>query len=335
MKRFARGLVSADWLLLLFVVLVAAVGLSLMTPAFTKEFNLYTLLYNITGAALVAFAQMVVVATGGMNLAVGAMGGLVAVIAAGLMVSYGWALPVAILVGLAAGVLMGFVNGFLTVKTGINPFIITLAMASAYQGANLGITSANPYYGIPQEWVAYGQARTALFPHPAFIAAIAAIALAVIFYRTVLGRSILAVGGNMKAAENAGIPVGRVVIAAHVISGLLAAVAGLLLMSRLGQGAPTIGDDWLLPSFAALVIGATALEGGKISIVGAVLATTLLAIIQNGLVIRQADPFWVTFLEGVLLLGAVGLNRLRSAGGLRLVRERMRGGSAPAVAAKG
>ena len=268
---------------------------------------------------------MVVVATGGMNIAVGAMGGLAAVMAAGLMESYGVPLPAVIVIGLAAGALMGFANGFLTIKTGINPFIITLAMASAYEGANLGITSANPYYNISTDWTAYGQARTALLPHPTLVMIAVAIILGILFYRTVLGRSILAVGGNARSAELAGIPVGRVIVVAHVLSGLVAALAGLLLMARLGNGTPTIGSDWLLPSFAAVIIGGTALEGGAVSIFGAILATALLAIIENALVIRQADPFWVTFLEGTLILAAVGLNRLRSAGGIgALPREERR-----------
>jgi ribose transport system permease protein len=95
----------------------------------------------------------------------------------------------------------------------------------------------------------------------------------------------------------------------------LAALAGLILMARLGNGTPDIGSDWLLPSFATIIIGGAALEGGKVSISGAILGCALLAIIENGLVIERADPFWVTFLEGALILGAVGLNRLRAGSG--------------------
>ena len=121
---------------------------SLLEPNFLVEFNLYTLTYNVSLAVLIAFAQMVVVATGGMNLSIGGIGGLSAIIAAGLMQSYGVPIPAVTVVGLAAGLVMGAINGFLTVKTGINPFIITLATLAAYTGAIYGITSANPYYSI-------------------------------------------------------------------------------------------------------------------------------------------------------------------------------------------
>jgi ribose transport system permease protein len=331
MDRLVRHFVRAESFPLLVVVLLAAVGLAVLRPEFTKEFNLYVLLFDISGSMLVAFSQMVVVATGGMSLAVGATGGLSAVLAAGLMVSYGVPIWAAVLVGLLAGIAMGFANGFLTVKTGINPFIITLATSAAYEGTNFGITSSNPYYNLPEQFTTYGQARTSMFPLPLLISILIAIALGILLYRTVIGRSILAVGGNARGAEMAGIHVGRTIVVAHVISGFLAALAGLLLMARLGNGSPTIGSAWLLPSFATVLIGGAVLAGGKVSISGAILGCALLALIANGLVIFRADPYWVTFLEGALVLAAVGLNRLRSTSARPFIGPRQRVQSMPAT----
>ena len=311
-RNFMRNFIRAESFPLLVVVVLAGVGLAELRPEFTKEFNLYVLLFDISGLMLVAFSQMVVIATGGMSLAVGATGGLSAVLAAGLMVSYGVPVEVAVVVGLLAGIAMGFANGYLTVRTGINPFIITLATSAAYEGTNIGITSSNPYYGLPTLFTDYGQARTGMFPHPLLISILVAVALGFVLYRTVIGRSILAVGGNARAAEMAGIHVGRTIVIAHVISGFLAALGGLMLMARLGNGSPTIGSQWLLPSFATVLIGGAALSGGKVSIPGAILGCALLALISNGLVIFRADPYWVTFLVGALILAAVVLNRLRS-----------------------
>ncbi len=312
MNRYARRLVGAETFPLLVVVTAAALGLAAMRPEFLKEFNLYVLLFDISGSMLVAFSQMIVIATGGMSLAVGATGGLAAIIAAGLMVDYGVPIWAAVPLALLAGIAMGFANGYLTVKTGINPFIITLATSAAYEGTNFGITSSNPYYGLPTAFTDYGQARTGMFPHPLLISILVAIALGIILYRTGLGRSILAVGGNARAAEMAGIRIRRTIVIAHVISGFLAALGGLMLMARLGNGSPTIGSQWLLPSFATVLIGGAVLSGGKVSITGAILGCALLALISNGLVIFRADPYWVTFLVGALILAAVVLNRLRS-----------------------
>ena len=222
---------------------------------------------------------------------------------------------------------MGFINGFLTVKTGINPFVITLAMASAYTGANMAITSANPYYNIDPTLVAWGQARTEILPHPALVTIVVALILGVLFYRMVLGREILAVGGNTRAAEITGIPVGRVIISAHVISGFLAALAGLLTMARLGNGTPTIGSDWLLPGFAALIIGGVLLEGGKVAVLGVALGVAILELIGNALAINRIDPYWVTLLQGSLILAAVSLGLLR--GGDRRQADPQRASAGP------
>jgi ribose transport system permease protein len=300
-----------SWLGLAGAVAVVAVFLSVLEPNFLVEFNLYTITYNVSLAVIIAFAQMVVVATGGMNLSIGGIGGLSAIIAAGLMQSYGVPMPLTILVGLAAGVAMGAINGFLTVRTGINPFIITLATLAAYTGAIYGITSANPYYSIDKSFIDFGQARLGMFPYSIVFTALAVIAMAVLFYRTRVGRWILAVGGNTRAAEVVGVPVGRTIMVAHVLSGLLAAVAGLLWMSRLQIGVPTIGErGWLLPSFAMLVIGGCVLEGGAISIIGVVLAALLLVMIENGILINRIDPFWVEFLMGAFILIAVMMGRV-------------------------
>lgn len=311
MNGSIRSRLRAEWMGLLVIVALITAGGFVFTEQFSAGFNIYVLVFNIALAVVVAYGQMVVVATGGMNIALGATGGLSAVIMAGMMESYGIPLAVVIPVGLGSGALMGFVNGFLTVKTGINPFVITLAMASAYTGANMAITNANPYYNIDPTLVAWGQARTGILPHPALVTIVVAFLLGAFFYRMVLGREILAVGGNTRAAEITGIPVGRVIIWAHVISGFLAALAGLLTMARLGNGTPTIGSDWLLPGFAALIIGGVLLEGGKVAVLGVALGVAILELIGNALAINRIDPYWVTLLQGSLILAAVSLGLLR------------------------
>jgi ribose transport system permease protein len=308
-RTFANGQ-RPSWLGLLGVVGLVLVLLSLLQPNFLVEFNLYTVTYNVSLAIIIAFAQMVVVATGGMNLSIGGIGGLSAIIAAGLMQSYGWPMPLTILVAITAGMLMGAINGWLTVKTGINPFIITLATLAAYTGAIYGITSANPYYSIDRDFIDFGQARLGVLPYSTVFTVVAVILVAVLFYRVLAGRWILAVGGNARAAEVIGVPVGRAILIAHILSGFLAAVAGLLWMSRLQIGVPTIGSGWLLPSFAMVVIGGCVLEGGAISIIGVVLAAVLLVVIENGILINRVDPFWVEFLMGLLILVSVLIGRV-------------------------
>jgi ribose transport system permease protein len=141
-----------------------------------------------------------------------------------------------------------------------------------------------------------------------FVAAL----LGVFFARTVPGRHLLAYGGNPAAAELSGVSREWVVVAAHVLSGLLAAGAAVLAVAQLGSAQPTIGADWLLLSFAAPIIGGAALTGGSISVLGTMFAVILIALIENGMVLAKVDPYWVQFLLGALILAAVWLNRWRA-----------------------
>ena len=196
--------------------------------------------------------------------------------------------------------------------TGISAFVITLASLSAYKGINLGITEAQPFYQIPEAVKALGN-ETFLQPLPWLIlpCVIVAFLLWYLLNRLPLGRSILAVGGNEHAAELSGISVRRTVVVAHGISGLLAALAGIMLVGRLQIGQPTIGDDWLILSFAAPVIGGALLTGGHISVAGTFLGVAIVAIFTQVLVLFSIDPFLVQVVLGLLILWAVGVNRWR------------------------
>jgi ribose transport system permease protein len=188
-------------------------------------------------------------------------------------------------------------------------------------GINLGITKANPFYNLPSSFRAIGSMKIVGVPLLLFLMLALAIALALMFRYLGLGRQILALGGNITAAELSGVPINKVVIASHVLCGVLAAVAAILLTSRLGSAQPDVGKDWLLPSFAAPIIGGTRLAGGKVSVVVAVLGAILLALISNGLVFLNIDVYWNQFIQGIIILSAVGLDRVRTISAERLERH--------------
>jgi ribose transport system permease protein len=249
-----------------------------------------------------------------MNLSVGAIGGLVVVISGGMMEVLHWPIWAAVVGGLTVGVLAGMLNGFLITRTGLNAFIVTIATASIFLGLNLGMTSAQPFYKIPAAYKAIGQARWLFVPRMSVVTIVVIILMALFLYRMLAGRHLLAVGGNAVAAETSGIPVKRMVMLSHAISGFLAAAAGMLWSAQLGSAQPMIGQTWLLTSFAIPIIGGVALAGGSVSLRGTVLAAFLIAIINNALVHLQVDPYYVQFLVGLLILAAVGLNRLAQRG---------------------
>ena len=307
-----QDLFRADWVGPLVVAVLAAVLIGSLNPTFLSSFNIQVLLLAIAVNTMIAFSQMVIIAIGQMNLAVGAIGGLAAISFAGMMEVWGLPAPLAAILALGIGLLAGLLNGFFIALTGISAFVITLATLALFKGLNLAVTRAQPFYGIPDSVKAFGNA-TVLGPLPWLLVPMLVVVVAMWFLmnRRPLGRYILAVGGNEHAAALSGISVRRTVISAHAISGLLAALAGVMLVARLQIGQPTIGDDWLILSFAAPVIGGAVLAGGHVSVVATAIGVAIVAMITQALVLFAIDPFFVQVVLGTLILCAVGLNRLR------------------------
>ncbi len=306
-----RSLAPGVALGLLLIDVVGMLVLSVVRPQFLSTYNLFVTGRDLSILLLVALAQMVVLSLGQMNLSIGSIGGLVAIIESGLMVRYGVPVPVALATGLVLGIVCGVINGLLVYWTKINSFVLTLGTSYVFAGINLGITHATPFYHIPNEISSFGQARVGPFPLMAAVTIVLTLLLAGFLYQVVLGRQLLAAGGNPLAARLSGLPIRRTTLTAHAISGFLAAVAGTMLMAQLGQGQPTIGATWVLPSFAGPIIGGASLAGGSAPVLGTVLAMVLISLIDDGLVLVSADPFWVQFLIGALILGAVVLGRTR------------------------
>jgi len=307
-----QTLANKEWAWLAGIVILMSVVLTIMEPRFLTQFNFYVLLRGIAVTLIVAYAQLMVLVVGQLNLSVGATGGMVAVCTGGMMEVWGLPTLVAIALGLALGVAAGVANGLLTTKTGINGFIITLATASAFTGVTIGLNNAKPYYNLPKQFVSFGQGRAGPFPYIAIVTVVVAVVLWVLFERTLLGRQILAVGGNQRAAELSGVPVDRIIVIVFTLSALLSSLAAIILMARLGSAQPSIGSDWLLPSFAIPIVAGIALTGGTAPVINTALAAFLIALIDNGLVLTKADPYWIQFLLGAIILGAVGLNRVRA-----------------------
>ena len=306
------ALPRAEWFGPLAIVILASVVITAFDPSFLSPFNIQILLLAASVNVVVAMAQMIIIAIGQMNLAIGAIGGFAAVTFAGLMQVWSFPPPLAAACALGHGAAAGLFNGALIARTGVSAFIITLASLSIFKGADLGITRAQPFYGVPASVKAFGNA-TMIGPIPwlALPAALVVVGMWRLLYRKKVGRFILAVGGNASAAELSGVSIERTTLWAHGLSGFLAALAGIMLVGRLQLGQPSIGDDWLILSFAAPVIGGAALAGGHVSVFGTLLGVVIVAMITQALVIFRIDPFFVQVVLGLLILWTVGVNRLR------------------------
>jgi ribose transport system permease protein len=294
------------------VVLLVAVGaLTLASDQFLTAGNLSNLVRQVAIFAIIAVGQLLVILTAGIDLSVGSVLGLSGCVTAQLLVG-GWPIPVAVLVGLLIGAALGLVNGLLVTRLGLPPFIATLGMLGIARGMVLVITDAKTVQGLPESFQTIANGTVLGIPNLLIIAVVIVAAAWFVLTRTVFGRYIYAVGSNPESARLAGVPVQAVTVSVYVISGLLAALGGVLLTSRLGAGIPTAGTGFELNAIAACVIGGASLFGAKGSALGAATGALIMGVLNNGGNLLAINAFYLQIAIGVLILVAVGFDQWNS-----------------------
>jgi ribose transport system permease protein len=283
---------------------------ALGTPGFASSFNLFTLGRTMAIDIMIGFSMMVVIVSGGLNLSVGAIGVCSAIAFGWLLERAGLPLPLGVAGALALGGALGAVNGVLIVRSGLHSFIITLATMSIFFGLMIFLSRAEAFRTLPAEVSAFGKMRFAGYISPLLLASLLTGVLLTILYRlTRLGREMLAAGAKPAAAELSGVRVGRTFILCHVLSGVLAGIAALMVVARTGAAIPSmagdLGQDWLLPAFLGPVLGGTLLAGGRVSVLGSFLGSAMVSELTNGLLQYRVGEFWVQTWLGLLLLLAV------------------------------
>ncbi|MFJ7216393.1 ABC transporter permease [Amycolatopsis sp. NPDC098790] len=287
---------------------------------FLSAGNLFNVVRAVAEIGIIAVGMTFVILVGGIDLSVGAVLGLAAVGSAVLLVNDGFGVLPAVLVVLAAGLVFGLLQGIASAVFGIQAFIVTLAGLQVARGL------ARIWSGGQGVAIAYGDGpgeapvafsllgeRTfnGLVPIPAVIFAVVAVA-AIVFLRTsAFARHVYAIGGNEKAARLSGVAVTRVKVLVYGLSGLLAALAGIIHAGQLNQGSPNDGSGYELDAIAAVVIGGTALSGGRGSVSGTVAGALLLGVLNNVLALNSVDPNVQLLIKGLVIVVAAGLQRLR------------------------
>jgi ribose transport system permease protein len=235
-----------------------------------------------------------------------------------------WPWMIGLIVAMLVGMLLGAMQGGLIVKSKINPFIISLALISVIRGINMAVTENIYFRKLPQEFKDLsiktfpastaqeaGKQATYGIPIMFIFVIIIMVVMWIIYNRTSLGRKLLATGVNRRAADFAGINSDKYITIAHGISGLLCAVAGVLTASKLGAAQTSIGDNWLLYSFAAPILGGTLLSGGKVSIVGTLIGAGIMTVLTTVLALLKLDAFTHQIFIGAILILAFVLNKIR------------------------
>ncbi|MDH2926071.1 ribose ABC transporter permease [Lonepinella koalarum] len=281
---------------------------SFLSPVFFTTPNLLNILQQSSLNAIIALGMTLVIITAGIDLSVGPTAAISAVVGASLMVA-GVPVPLAILGALLVGVLTGLFNGVLIAYAGLQPFIVTLGALSLYRALSLIYTGGNPIFGIPADFRSLMNGTLLGIPSSVIIVTVIALVLWIVLTKTPLGEYIFAVGGNEEAARVCSVPVAKTKVTVYVLSGFLSAVAGLILVGRLGAADPTLGNLWELDAIAAAAIGGASLMGGKGSIIGTILGAIILGALRNGLTLLNIQAFYQLLATGIIIIVAMLIDR--------------------------
>lgn len=305
------GIMMRNPLAGVFVALVAIfVVSSLISPYFLSGYNMSVIARGLAFVGLVTIAQSSLMILGELDLSLGTIGGLCGVVAGMLMVQAGLPWPVALLLALGLGMALGFVNGFLVTRLGLHSLVLTIGTAGIYGGAILVLTKGVAITGIPQGVQFLGRGDVLGVPVP-FVIMLVVLAVALFLtLKTPMGRYMYAIGNNPAAARMLGIRVDRIRLLVFTFAGMLSALAGLLMVARLGTAQPSIGQTWVLAPIAASVIGGVATTGGVGSPLGAIFGAGIIAIIENIIVLFGVSPYWQGVVSGVIVVLAISFDAL-------------------------
>ena len=281
-----------------------------ISPNFLTGYNLTIMARDLAFIGIVAIAQGLLLLLGDIDVSIGAIAGLCAVVTAKLLVDYTMNPVLAMAVGLAAGALLGCINGLLITAFNLNSLVLTIGTQTAFTGLNLLVTRGRTITGLKENVTFLGAGSLFEIPMPVyFLVGVFAIAL-FIATKTVLGRQLYAIGNSHEAARIVGIKEQKVRVIAYSLAGVFAGLAGILMGFRLLSAQTAIGQTWVLPSIAAPVIGGIATTGGIGSIAGALFGGAIMGVIGNIIVLGGVDVYWQQVFNGVIVVLAITLDSL-------------------------
>jgi inositol transport system permease protein len=314
------GFVRKYAIVLILLLMIALV--SILSPAFLQPGNLVNVVRQISVTGLVAMGVTVAIISTGIDLSLGSVLGLAAVVAASLAqqpdgpaVKYpGLVLPliIPILAGLFVGLLCGLINGSLIAQFKIPPFIATLGMLTAARGLALLYSNGRPISNLTDEYNFLGRGAILGVPVPIIILGVVAIITHIMLNSTKFGRYVYAIGGNELAARFSGLNLKRVTIGIYAYSGLLAGLAGIMLSSRISSGQPGLGVGYELDAIASAVIGGTSLSGGIGTVWGTLVGALIIGVLNNSLDLLNVSAYWQQILKGAIIVVAIIIDQRKN-----------------------
>lgn len=294
---------------LLAMIALLVVTMSFASPYFLSVANFQAVIAGMVPTAIIVVGMTILLVSGSFDLSVGSVMALASTVVALLLLS-GVSIPLAILAACLLGLAIGALNGLIVTGLGVNPLIATLGTMSMARGAALVFTEGFSLSSLPEAFAVFGKAQIAGLPLMAWIMLVIVLLGDIGLRRTRFLRQVYFIGGNERAAALSGIPVSRVRIVCFMLSGLLAAFAGILLASRLMSGTPTAGSALELQVLAAAVIGGASLRGGEGTVLGAFLGVVFVALISNAMTMLAVSIYWQMIVTGFVLIVAVAVDVL-------------------------
>lgn len=288
------------------------IGISIVSPEFRTWNNFLSLLRQSSINGLIAFGMTCVILTDAIDLSVGSVLALSTALCAG-MITAGVPAGLAMILALVIGVLLGTVSGLLVTKGRLQPFIATLITMTVYRGLTMIFTNGKPISNLGDSFVLklIGKGNFYRIPIPVILLILIFIAFFFMLNKTTFGRAIYATGSNAKCAKLAGVNIHKTKIIAYAISGFMAALSGLILLSRLGSAQPTLGTGYELDAIAAVALGGTSMSGGRGKIYGTFIGVLIIAVLNNGLNILGVSSYYQDVIKGLVILIAVLSDRKR------------------------
>ncbi len=311
MDKVKKFLKSTAGMVLLVTILVGII-VHITTGNFFTAYNISTLTRAASFIIIVGFGQTIVLLTGGIDLSVATIGSVCGMASAIFMVNYNMNPYLAIILASMIGIGLGGVNGFFISYFKMTPFIVTLATMQIYKGIVYVITKGMPITGMPEaaEKLANGVIG-GILPNIVIIMVMICVILTVMLKKTKFGRYIYALGGNRNCAKIVGIPTERIEMLVYCLSGLLSAIAGVLMACRLASFQASIGESWQMDSITAAVLGGTSMAGGIGSVVGTIIGGLLSCVISTCITLLRISSYWETIVTGAVVLVAVLIDAVK------------------------
>lgn len=285
--------------------------ISAINNAFYNFENIMNILRTTSYVVIIAIANTFVFIMAGLDLSVGSVLGLGGLMAAYFMKYYNLPVWLSIILGIIPGVIVGLFNGYSIVKFKIPSMIATLGSLYIARGVIYVLTKGAPVFPLPESFVKIGNGDLFGVPYSVIFMLVLAFIGTYVLKNTTFGRYVYAIGGNEETARLSGINVDKVKIIVYILSGVSAAISGIILTSRVASAQVSLGQGWELNVIASIILGGTSMFGGVGSIMGTIIGALIMSVLQNGMVLMNVSPYWQNIVVGIIIVATVGFDQYR------------------------